>query len=122
MSIPRTEVPSGDIDGVNTSFVTPFPYTPGTLLHYLNGQLKVPVNDDGLIEDDPSAGTFTLKEAPKTGDVLQARYLDTTPVQPGEEVQGLFAMLSDLDGLAARLAGADVLSGIVDDVDIVRCE
>lgn len=127
MAIPRTENAIGAINGANTSFTTPTPYTPGSLVAFLSGQLKRPDFDDGLIEDDPPTGTFTMKEPPLTGDVVQVRYLDTTPVAAGEEVEGLTgqvieldsltAQLSDLDALAASPTDLDAMSGSIDEVD-----
>ena len=72
------EVPSGIVNGSNTAFVSSQPYTAGTLHLFLNGQLKRSDYDDGLIETDPTSGTFALKEAPRNGDVVQVYYVEAT--------------------------------------------
>ena len=59
---------SGAIDGVNTTFFAGRAYVAGTMLHHLNGYIKVPADTDGIIETDPTLGLVDLKVAPRTGD------------------------------------------------------
>lgn len=75
MQLPKIEVPSGVIDGVNTLFITSEPYVPGQLYVFLNGLLQRRDYDDGWIETNPATGAVTLKEAPQTTDVLQIYYI-----------------------------------------------
>ena len=86
MGLPRFEVPSGVIDGVNTVFTVSVPYISGTTAVWLNGVLLEPSLVDGWIESNPATGEITLKEPPQaTGpcpDVLQVFFQDTTPDPP----------------------------------------
>ncbi len=90
MSSPRFEVPSGTIDGVNAVFSVSMPYGPGSVAVFINGQLMERSLDDGWEETDPSAGTVTLKEAPRSSgacpDVIQIFYLDTAAPLPETQI------------------------------------
>jgi hypothetical protein len=118
MPIPRFEVPSGTIDGVNTVFTTVAPYQAGTTAVFLNGVLLRPDLDDGWTETDPAAGTLTLKEAPRDTpicpDVLQVFYLDTSPQLPETVLERLKGRLSLSNDLTGRLSGSEPLSGVVE--------
>lgn len=76
MPVEQYEIPAGVIDGINAVFTTSGPYTPGSVRFFLNGQL---FPSDCLVETDPSSGVFTLDVAPLLTDVLQVRYVDTSP-------------------------------------------
>jgi hypothetical protein len=80
MADPVRALAVGTIDGVNTDFETPSVYYPGTLYHYMNGQLLDPSHDDGLVET--GGNTFRLKVAPRTGDVVHVWYHESAP-SPG---------------------------------------
>jgi hypothetical protein len=71
MAIENFEVPTGDIDGVNTVFTVSKPYTAGSLAVWVN-LLRIEANDDGWTETTTT--TFTMKEAPRSGDTLLVRY------------------------------------------------
>jgi len=79
VQLPKIEVPSGVIDGVNTLFITSEPYVAGQLYVFLNGLLQRRDYDDGWIETNPATGAVTLKEAPQTTDVLQVYYIPSAP-------------------------------------------
>lgn len=127
MPIPRFEVPSGAIDGVNTVFNVSSPYQSGTTAVYLNGLLQEPSLDDGWTETDPLTGEVTLKEAPKgTGDcpdVLQVFFLDTSPQLPEsviERIKGRLSAVGEIEGrlgliipLTGAIEGAGALQGAV---------
>ena len=66
----------GAVDGANRDFAAPEPYEPGTLRALRNGRLLSRDFDDGYEEVDPSAGTFRLRVAPKTGDVIFCFYVE----------------------------------------------
>lgn len=113
MPLPRFEVVTGTINGVNTTFFTSVPYLAGTLAAFLNGQLKRADLDDGWIETNPSIGAFDYKEPPVTDDVVQAFYLDTSAALPQEEVFGLRGVFRSIESRTGTLDDIDELSGRV---------
>lgn len=73
-SVVRNEVPTGTLNGVNTSFTTTLVYSPGSLRVYLNGQrLKAGGNDY-----TETSGGFTMVVAPVAGDILLVDYETST--------------------------------------------
>lgn len=78
MSLPRFEVASGTIDGVNTTFYVSVPYAPNTVAVLLNGMAVRKDYANGWIETDPTLGKLDLKEAPLQGDILQV-FFSYTP-------------------------------------------
>jgi hypothetical protein len=66
------EIPSGDINGVNDTFVLANTPGAGTVSVYLNGLLQAPgmTNDYTIVAD-----TITFNTAPLTGDVLLVSYV-----------------------------------------------
>jgi len=118
MPIPRFEVPSGTIDGVNTVFNVSAPYQPGTTAVYLNGLLQEPSLDDGWTETDPLTGEVTLKEAPKSlgacPDVLQVFFLDTSPQLPESVIDRIKGRLSAVGDLKGSLTLTSPLAGLVE--------
>lgn len=78
---------NGNIDDINKTFTTPSTYVAGTLRVVWNGQVYEPDDErKGWTEID--SGTIETTEAPRTGDVLQAFYVDPTGDQPGDVVKG----------------------------------
>jgi hypothetical protein len=117
MPSPRFEVPSGVIDGVNTVYTVSRPYRPGSTAVFLNGALQERNLDDGWFETDPSAGTVTLKEAPRSiglcPDVLQIFFIDTSPALPETEVTRIKGRVRTTPRLTGRLRDAQALQGRV---------
>lgn len=108
MAIPRWEVASGVIDGVNTVFTVSVAYIPGTTSVHLNGQLKRADLDDGWTESVPASGQITLKNAPKAigdeVDVVQVFYLDTSPdTQEIRVLRSIVGRLSTTGEIHGRL-------------------
>jgi hypothetical protein len=69
---PHTERLTPDPDGATVEFSTSIPYLSGTVQVWHNGLQLDPRLDDGFLE---SGGTLiTMKMAPKTLDILVARY------------------------------------------------
>lgn len=69
----------GNINGINTIFYVNFPYQPGSVREFLNGQLISADDDDGFIETDPSSGEIQTKIPPEGGlnpDRITFRYLE----------------------------------------------
>ena len=106
MPQPRFEIPSGAVDGANLLYTTSTSYKPGTLAVFLNGLLQEASLDDGWFETSPVAGTFTMKEAPRSSgpcpDVIQVFFLDTSPVSPETEITtitGTLKAVDDIDGV-----------------------
>ena len=118
MSSPRFEVPSGTIDGVNTVFTVSMPYGAGTTAVFINGQLMERSLDDGWVETDPSAGTVTLKEAPRSSgacpDVIQIFYLDTAAPLPETQVFKLKGYIRCPAPLKGTITEAQSIRGTVD--------
>lgn len=117
MPSPRFEVPSGVIDGVNTVYTVSRPYKPGSTAVFLNGALQERSLDDGWFETDPSAGTVTLKEAPRSigacPDVLQIFFIDTSPALPETEITRIKGRIRPTPRLTGRLRDAQALQGRV---------
>lgn len=72
----RFEPLLGAVNSVNTAFTTPTRYLLGSTACFLNGVLLQIEDDDGWFETDADTGTITFKQAPITGDIVQAFYLD----------------------------------------------
>lgn len=115
MPSPRFEVPSGTIDGVNTVFTVSRPYRAGSTAVFLNGALQERNLDDGWLETDPTAGTVTLKEAPRSvgvcPDVVQVFFIDTSPSLPETEVTKIRGRIRQQRVLRGRFSDAVPLSG-----------
>lgn len=70
----------GAVDGANVDFETVSPYSPGTLVVFLNGRQLKRELDNGWTETDPATGKFRMKIPPKgpqfgaddAGDILYA--------------------------------------------------
>jgi hypothetical protein len=126
MATPRFEVPSGTIDGVNTTFTVSTPYQPGSSAVFINGMLMREDLVDGWYETNPAAGIIDLKEAPRVGpsgmgceDVIQVFFLDTSPTQIDtsihERICGFIEPVAELEGF---LFGELPLEGVVEPVDL----
>jgi len=66
------EVPTGTVNGTNKVFTTSQAYVGGTLEVYVNGLRQKGTTH--FVETTPSSGTFTMDEAPITGDIIDVRY------------------------------------------------
>lgn len=96
-------VPTGLVNGVNTSYTTPNVYSPNSLRVFLNGQRLKPGED--YYE---TSGGFVMYSAPLTGDLLLVDYVVTgselaygAPVNPDgwTPLSGVFTRIaSELDG------------------------
>lgn len=64
------ETPSGDVDGVNATFTTLYPYVPGSLKVWVNG---VEWTTD-IATQDPATGSFTFTHAPKADSDILVNY------------------------------------------------
>jgi hypothetical protein len=117
MPQPRFEIPSGAVDGANLLYTTSTSYKPGTLAVFLNGLLQEASLDDGWAETDPVAGTFTMKEAPRSSgpcpDVIQVFFLDTSPVSPETEITPITGTINAVDDLSGELLGLNCLFGAI---------
>jgi len=122
MPVPRFEVPTGVVDGVNKTFYVSVPYVPGTTAVFLNGQLKRHDWDDGWVETDPWTGRIDLKEAPRVGsglpytccDIVQVFFLDTSPVDESSEITPLHGRIEADVSLQGLLSEAALLGMIGD--------
>jgi hypothetical protein len=96
-----TEIPSGTIDGVNTTFtVSQGEYAGGSLIAFLDGQAMVATQ--GITETTPGSGIFDFSEAPNVGQAVYCTYFIGTPL-PGIVVE------SDVTGVT----GADQVTNIM---------
>lgn len=118
MPEPRFEVPTGDIDGVNTTFYTAVPYQAGSIAYFCNGVLLRRPDDDGWTETDPSTGRVDLSEAPLVGDTVQFFYLDTAPPLPSEEITAILGTIVAVVEVAGTILDADTVEGRVLDAAI----
>jgi len=69
----ENELPTGLIDGLNSSYSTEFKFQAGTLKVYLNGlRLVSGIGNDYTITDNQN---FVMNYTPLTGDMLLVDYL-----------------------------------------------
>jgi len=118
--LPKFEVASGVVDGVNQIFSVSSPYSPNSVAVFLNGQLKRADFADGWVELSPSTGLVQLLIAPLPGDgmnpddVVQIFYLDPSVVGLVEkEVSPLVGVIRVSSGLRGHVQ-ADELAGVLD--------
>lgn len=71
-SLITDETPSGTINGVNTTFTTAQPYIGGSLQVFVNGVKQKRVTN--FTETTPSTGSFTISDAPISGDDIMVCY------------------------------------------------
>lgn len=112
----------GAVNGVNLSFTTPTPYTPGTIAVLVNGILVTQSNDDGWIETSPATGGFQMKLPPlaiNVTDKLSAFYLDTSTNPEIIEIFELFGTIEEVEGLGGRLETVDGLDGTADEFELL---
>ncbi len=69
---PVKELLTPEPDGAVTDFTTAQRFHPGTVSIWVNGLRRLAAWDDGFTEIDDQ--TIRLKEAPLTGDSVQAEY------------------------------------------------
>jgi hypothetical protein len=65
-----TEAAIGTVNSINVQFQTTASYLPGTVLVYLNGQLR----KQEMVTETGNR-TFTLDSPPHTGDSVEVRYI-----------------------------------------------
>jgi len=70
----RIEIPIGEVNGSNVTFVTNFAYQAGTLHVWRGGQLIRSTDDDGFIEVDET--TFETRIPWLLGDTITVMYLE----------------------------------------------
>lgn len=123
MPVPRFEVPSGTIDGVNTTFTTSVPYRAGSTAVFVNGILLKADLMDGWAETDPDSGIFDMSEAPVSfgvsPDVVQVFFIDTSPQLPEEVITGITGTLES-EGLLTGAMSPDsaVLGALIAEADL----
>lgn len=122
MGQPQFEPLIGSIDGANTVYTTPTPYTAGTVAVYVNGQLQMHNLGNPWAETTPAAGVVTLGFAPQGGDTVVAFYIDTTPVLPETEVEILDGTIDEVDDLAGELIVSDELDGTIEFAENIEGE
>ena len=122
MSQPQFESLLGTIDGVNTTFFTPTPYTAGTLAVYDNGQLQMHHAGNPWTETNPATGEVTLAFAPEGGDTIAAFYMDTTEVLPETEIVELDGTIEEVDGITGALTDSEDLAGYIEEAESLSGE
>lgn len=89
-SLISDEIPTGTINGTNKTFTTARGYVGATLEVFING-LKQRRGAD-FTETTPSSGTFTMDEAPLTGDSIFVNYsYNLNPSSNADTVDGINA-------------------------------
>jgi len=71
-SLMTDETPAGTVNGSNATFTTSQPYIGGSLQVFINGVKQKRVTH--FVETTPSSGTFTMGDAPLTGDDIMVSY------------------------------------------------
>lgn len=94
MATPRFEIAVGAINGSNAVFTVSQAYVANSTAVFINGLLMRRDLEDGWSESSPTIGQVTLTEAPKTGDVIQIFFLDTSPI-PIEDFTPLSGAITD---------------------------
>lgn len=106
-------VPTGAIDGVNTTFTVPEPYTAGTAGVFLNGLLQKRDLEDGYTEQ-ALVGAIEMNEPPRVGDVVLIMYTITTPDPSLTSETHLHGYLSDASILVSTLVIDDDVIAVLD--------
>lgn len=136
VSVVKKETPSGAVNGSNVTFTTANPYIGGTLQVFVNGLAQ----SNFVTETVPSTGTFTLDEAPLTGDNVRVEYsftstsygnadtvdgynanatptantipvLDSNGFMPGASVQNKTIRIRNINGTASTISTAKTQKG-----------
>ena len=71
-SLLQDETPTGTVNGTNTAFTTTRPYIANTLEVFINGVKQK--RGTHFTETTPTSGTFTMGDAPLTGDDIMVNY------------------------------------------------
>lgn len=71
-SLLQDETPTGAVNGSNTAFTTARPYIANTLEVFINGVKQK--RGTHFTETTPTSGTFTMGDAPLTGDDIMVNY------------------------------------------------
>lgn len=71
-SLIQDETPTGTVNGTNTAFTTARPYIANTLEVFINGVKQK--RGTHFTETTPTSGTFTMGDAPLTGDDIMVNY------------------------------------------------
>ena len=88
--IVTNQVPTGAVNGSNTSFTTSTSYVAGTLEVWVNGLKQLPTTH--YTETTPASGVFTLGDAPLTGDNVLVNYQHTlSSLSDADKVDGFNA-------------------------------
>lgn len=84
------ETPSGSVNGSNKSFTTASAYIGGSLKVFINGiKQKTSVH---FTETSPASGTFTMDDAPLSGDLITVEYqTSSTTTANADTVDGYHA-------------------------------
>lgn len=84
------ETPTGSVDGSNTTFTTSKPYIGASLEVFVNGLKQK--RSTHFVETTPSSGTFTISDAPLSGDVVSVNYqFEATSSTNSDTVDGFHA-------------------------------
>ena len=107
---------TGAVNGVNTIFFTPVPYTAGTFRFYLNGKLKVVGDVDGAVEFLPATGEIHTNTPPAFGDIVQGFFTDTSDFSLVEEVTPISGVIEEeASDLTGYLEEEDEILGTIAD-------
>lgn len=90
-SLIMDETPTGAVNGSNTAFTTTRPYIANTLEVFINGVKQK--RGTHFTETTPTSGTFTMGDAPITGDDIMVNY---------QFVQSSYGNADTVDGIHAN--------------------
>lgn len=84
------EVPSGSVNGSNTTFTFARAYIAGSVEVFINGVSQLRTTH--FTETTPASGIITMSDAPLTGDVIQVNYqFNLNPSSNADTVDGIHA-------------------------------
>lgn len=96
------ETPAGTVNGSTTLFTAARAYIPGSLAVYINGLKQKRVTH--FVETNPALGTFTMGDAPLTGDDIMIDYqFNLNPSSNSDTVDGIHANSTPTANMLAPL-------------------
>lgn len=101
-SLISDETPTGTVNGSTVIFTTSRAYIAGSLEVYVNGMKQV--RGQHFTETTPGSGTFTMSDAPLTGDVISVNYqFNLNPSSNADTVDGIHASTTPTAGQLSPL-------------------
>jgi hypothetical protein len=122
MPQPLNEILIGTVDGANLVFYFSVPYTAGTAVVLLNGQVLLHNSGNPWTESNPLTGEVTLDAVvtPQLLDQVSGIALDTTPVGIETILEAIDVTIDDVPGvIAGAITSPDALYGSLADYTLL---